>query len=333
MASFFQKNGRLIFVIAWAFLLFLIATNIQVGWLYVIISFMLLLCFYSWLIPKIALRVVSAAISMPDMAERGEMSYASLDITNRSRISRYLVRVDFHCEGIGFDPPGAVIVRLGGRDTETINARFGAAHRGLAHISGITLSCGAPAGVLTVRKDVRCHANIIVHPKISPGLGEEIANDSGEGDLIGAEKFHSLEDPFHYKLREYTTSDSMKRIHWKLTAKRNKPIVRVNEKKIIGHRAIFIDNIKDHYPDEELFEQAVERAASLAWHLVFVKGTSVSIGATAAPGITVESPEAWKTALKWFALIRLEHGSALYSDSQDIARDYVFAPPGKGVAG
>ena len=333
IAAWISYYGRLLFILLWMGLLFLIATNIQAGWLYVVISFLGLLAVYSAIIPVLALRPVRAVLELPELCERGAPAAGTLFLENLSRRARYLIHVELpygDC-GLEFDPPNLLAVKAPGDRRLALSARFTPLARGRIAIEYIYLNCAAPAGILNVKKRIAVNAHTLVHPRISPAEGEALAGAAGDSGAGKRDKFHALEDPYLYKLREYNPGDSLCRLHWKLTAKRDRPIVRVHERKIFGHSGIVVDNLRGHYApgEEEKFEKLLEQAASLAHHLLFARGGSVSVSGTAAPEISMDTPDAWPLGLKWFASIRLEQMPG-ESRLEEVAAarevDFSFAP-------
>lgn len=296
------------FVAIWMSLLFLIATNIQAGWLYVIISFLAMVSIYSLIIPEIALRSISARVELPELCERGSESIATIYIENSSRRPRYLTRAEFpETDEIKFNPGAALAIKIEGHGRLALGIKFTPLRRGKLELKHFYISNGAPLGLAMRYRRVKSTATTLAHPRISPSEGERIMSEAGKEGFGAREKFFAIEDPYHYKLREYAPGDDMARIHWKLTARRDRPIVRVHERKIFGHSGIKVDNIRENYPGgEDVFEAVLEQAISLAWHILYVRGSSVSVSGTAAPEITAETPDFWNSILAWFAKIRLE---------------------------
>jgi len=329
-----HNSGRLIFLAIWIGLLFLIATNIQAGWLYVVISFLALLALLSMLMPFFSLKIVSAHISLPELCERGAPQAAEVVLENRGRFARYMIRVEFPLDGaIGFEPPALLVVRLPGKSCVSYSARFIPRRRGVARLESIALSCGGVTGLFTSKRHIDISASTLVHPKVSESEGEALACASAESSRPVSKRLIT-EDPYHYSLREYAPGESLRRIHWKLTAKQNEPIIRIHECKTFGIADILVDNLRDHYPadGEELFEKLLEKAISLARHLLFTMGMSVTIAGTAAPELTLETNEVWENALRWFAVIDLEDAdAATHAPAAGAGADFTFSPTSEAV--
>jgi uncharacterized protein (DUF58 family) len=300
--------GRLIFLAIWIALLFGIATNIQAGWLYVVIAFLMILGLASAIISVRTLSGVKVEVALPELCERGAPNTATVTIDNPGRFNRYMIRVETSPGGdIEFDPPNLLATTVPARSRLRLDARFIPRRRGEARVESVTLSCGGPTGLYTKRRAARVVAAALVYPRVSESGGEALEAEAAQ-ESAPLNRRLMVEDLYHYSLREYVPGDSLRRIHWKLTAKRNEPIMRINESRTYGLSAILIDNLRAHYPpgaDDE-FERLLERAVSLARHLLFIRGMSVTLYATAAPELSLETHELWEHALRWFAMIRLE---------------------------
>ena len=68
-------------------------------------------------------------------------------------------------------------------------------------------------------------------------------------------------------VRPYVPTDSIKRVHWKLTAKRNEWMVKMFQSNAQNHVSIILDNLRMPVPEEEMYnleDSIVENALGLA---------------------------------------------------------------------
>jgi len=68
-------------------------------------------------------------------------------------------------------------------------------------------------------------------------------------------------------VRPYVPTDSIKRVHWKLTAKRNEWMVKMFQSNALNHVTIILDNLRMPVPEEEMYpleDSMVENALGLA---------------------------------------------------------------------
>lgn len=318
-----RRLSRVFFATLWAGVLFLIATNIQAGWLYVVIAFFFLFLFISVVYPTVMLRGLSVELSLPGYTERNSASNAKLVLKNAARRRKFMVRVEADGDGFVFEPEGALFVSVPAKSEVTAPVFFKCAKRGNRGPGGLVLFCGAPAAIYYARRRVKCDAFTLVYPSLTGEGEEERAREFNMHDPGQARKIFASADPYHYSLREYTPGDSLRSIHWKLTARRGEPIVRVSERKIFGQANIVVDNLAESYPagGGELFEAALENALCAVRRLLFESGYAVTVAGTAAPAITLESEASWENALHWFAMIELRDGAP---EDGEYGRD---APP------
>ena len=304
-----QRIGRIVFILIWLTLLYLIASNIQAGWLYVVITLFFMVVLISLGFPALMLRGLEARVSLPGYMERGAGSSATLTVCNPSRRPRYMVRVDSGDADFRLEPEGVFFAVIPPRCEQAVPVRFVAGRRGRTGPGTLILSSGAPVGIFQARRALPCPAAALVYPSLIREHGRDLLQEFGLHEPGPVQRPLAARDPYHYTLREYRPGDSLRDIHWKLTARRNVAIVRMREQKVMGHASVLIDNLAAHYPGpggEEIFEKALERGLSAVRLLLFDFGYTVTVSGTAAPPLVVFSESEWERALSWFALVRLE---------------------------
>lgn len=306
--GFIARISRVVFILVWITLLFMIASNIQAGWLYVVISFFLLFTFVSVAYPMTMLRRLTVRLTMPEFTERGAATGATLTVLNNGKRARYMVRARIAGPDFTLEPEGALFVRIAPGAEESMPVRVICTRRGRRGPGAFSMTCGAPAGIFTAQRRVSCDSETIVYPSAKKIQGGEPLREPGLHDPGPIQRMVAAQDPYHYTLREYVPGDSLRSIHWKLTARLAEPIVRVQERKITGRAVVRVDNDRNSYGPccEDEFESALEDALASARYLLIDHGYTVTIEGTVSPGITIHTEAAWETALRWFAMINLE---------------------------
>ena len=306
--EFLVSMGRISLVFVWIALLFLIATNIQAGWLYVIIAFFAMFLVVSIAYPLLSLRGLRAELHLPEFCEKGCPGPFRLTLENPSCRGRFLVRAVIDAPGAATFPPAFLAVWLPGRGRVSFGGDIVPERRGPLDVHRVRLTTAAPIGLFTASRIVRCASSCLVHPRI---LGER-DRDAVESDIAAvAERFEIksfTEDPYHYQLRDYTPGDSLRLIHWKQTARIGEPVVRIAERHPLAEQTLLVDDVATHYPpgDDEVFEMLLDRVATTAHHVVFTGNSRLTLLGLLAPPVTVELPNEWANALRWMALIRLQ---------------------------
>lgn len=321
-----KRYSRVFFVSFWLFLLFLIASNIQAGWLYVVIVFFVLLVVMSMVYPSRMMKGLRIEMALPVYTERGASSNATLKLVNPTRKKRYMVRVDSDAKSdFSFVSGGALFVTVEKNSEVSLPIEYSCSRRGRVCPERLVATCGAPAGIFYARRLISCDSYTIVYPSLKKIDEREQSREFSLYDPGPLQKLVASQDPYHYSLREYNPGDSLRNMHWKLTARRGEPIVRVHERKIFGQASIVVDNMRESYAAgrESLFEDALEKAIAAAHNLLFNERYNVTVAGTAAPAITLENEAAWERALHWFAMIQLETArpEPAYGEEQAFSSD------------
>lgn len=108
----------------------------------------------------------------------------------------------------------------------------------------------------------------VFHVLVLPQIHEEEEALSAESLTDSPDASSFMEnDGFDYTgVREYAMGDSMKKIHWKLSAHSNDYMTKINEVGLKSDMAVILDMAADKYPTEQLLsicDGIVETAASL----------------------------------------------------------------------
>jgi uncharacterized protein (DUF58 family) len=140
-----------------------------------------------------------------------------------------------------------------------------AVRRGEYNLDALFIRGGDPAGIFMRERRFSLPATMLVYPRADkveinePLFKYEAFTDNSDrlsGALGGYQEFRSL--------RKYVTSDPMKLINWRSTAKHGKLMVREYERNSIVSIALFVDGYKDYVtPDGENLEAIISRAAGI----------------------------------------------------------------------
>lgn len=161
--------------------------------------------------------------------------------------------------------------------------------RGIVTVGPATTVRGDPIGVLRREHafpDVRelfVHPRTVALPSTSAGLIRDLEG-SPTHRLVDADmSFHAV--------REYSSGDSRRHIHWKSTAKTGRLMVRQYEESRRSRMAVILALAEDEYRDDDEFELAVGCAASLGLRaLTDARDLDIVVGA--------EVPRAVRTRLR-----------------------------------
>ena len=141
-------------------------------------------------------------------------------------------------------------------------------HRGHYSIGPTELRSGDLFGLFgTVRRDSRSLHGITVYPRIVPLDGWELPSAKPMGDILSRNTL--LDDPSRPRsVRGYLPGDPLKRIDWKLSAKRDELIVRTYDQSVSNDVVVMMESRTVDYAwhgyKYDVLESAVTGAASIA---------------------------------------------------------------------
>lgn len=235
---------------------------------------------------RIALEGVRYTLSVtPARVFEGDPVTLTLSLENHKRfpVSRVKIRERL--------PPGLALI--GGGDTGTrlfgatvfdavtglaprervrLKYRLEAQRRGHKVFGPARIEAGDPFGFYSASCEItRSAVDLIVYPKLAaaPTLMPLLARPMGE--VIASRR--TLDDPnLPASVREYRAGDPMGAIDWKVTARRGRPHVRVNDASLSGNVVLMLEcdtRGEDAWEESpELLERGVRIAASLAAELI-----------------------------------------------------------------
>lgn len=222
------EPGRRTFGLALAAaLIYFLATNSQVVWLYLVCALLLGLIPLSLVAPVVIVRRVHLEI----LSARGEGFWAPLPQDRGKIFAGDVLRLHLRVAP-GRDARRVTLSEIlldDGRsipvqsmlDGATATVTMPVDKRGRLGVTAIGLSVSWPAGLLTVRHWVPLNFSAIAYPRYLVPAG---GSRSG-GGFTGAEARRRGAGDEFIGLREYQHSDSMRRIHWPTTARTGKPMV------------------------------------------------------------------------------------------------------------
>jgi uncharacterized protein (DUF58 family) len=221
--------------------LFLIGTMVQAGWLYVIAALMLGAIAAGTILPLVALRGISADLLGPAEVPQEDETPVELRLTNHGRGVRWsVVARDEHLQ-----PADVFLAALGPRERIEIATMRTPARRGEIATSRVTLRSGAPFGVAERTRRLPVEARTLVLPRVVP-LGDlPFLEPVGTTEPAVHTAPRRGQGPDYLAVREYRPGDSMRHVHWGLTAHHGRVMVREFEEERTRRLAIVVDTELD----------------------------------------------------------------------------------------
>ncbi|MBN2146811.1 MAG: DUF58 domain-containing protein [Anaerolineales bacterium] len=192
------------------------------------------------------------------------------------------------------------VTGIGGNQTGQWQTESTCTRRGVYTIGPTNLRCGDPLGIYRVEVKDTASRTLVIMPPIVPLPAIEVApgGRSGEGRPRPDAPERTVSAG---SVREYYPGDSLRWIHWKTTARRQKPFVRIFDGTPAGDWRIILDleqAIQAGHEEESTEEHGVILAASLADRgLRLRRAVGLAINGNPVTWLAPEQNEAQKWAI------------------------------------
>jgi uncharacterized protein (DUF58 family) len=286
-------------LIAGAVILFAVGANVQAGWLYALSGLFLGAVIAGGVLPFAALRGLRADLDGPDEAMQGAEAFVELRLANRARGVRWSVSVtDDHLEQTDVFVSS---IRSGER-IELSTVRM-PKRRGAIRTRDIEVRSAAPFGVAERRRRLAVDASTVVLPRVFP-LGDlSFVEPVGTTEAAMHVSPRRGQGPEYLGVREYRTGDSMRHVHWGLTARHNQVMVREFEEERTRRLAIVVDTERDAGTEWTPLDRVCAIAASIG-EAANARGHGVRLVAGMAGGdVNVLARAEEREALRWLAAL------------------------------
>lgn len=174
------------------------------------------------------------------------------------------IKNDISKQLTGIDAP-SVILSLGKKQSFSHKETVLLKRRGYYQLGEIEITIRDVFGFFTFKKKISSSTSLLVYPETINLSTFKISASHQLGELIVHNSF--FEDKSRVtSIREYREGDSIKSIHWKLSAKKDFPIIKNYENRGDTHAIIFIDNEAKLFKDDvdrRIEDKAVDTALSI----------------------------------------------------------------------
>jgi len=297
-------NRGVVLILFMAASLFLIAINVQAGFLFIISSVLIAILIVSYAVPIISLRSVRITRVLPAEAFEFEEIPVELAVKNTGWLPRFLLRIEDEFLGVG----SHVVSWLPRNSTRTIHHTVRPQRRGIYKSSRLKLSCGAPFGIVHRKKEITAEVDLTVYPVYVDLPSFPVL----ESQSVPFETLHERRakgSGYDYLgTREYRAGDSLRMVHWRSSARRGELVVKEYEEEVSSPVNIIISPAltdKSHGDGGKEEDCAVRIAASIARYVSQV-GHPLQLFAAQTTGLTyIVRPSFWQV-LGWLADLEID---------------------------
>lgn len=291
---------------------FVVATNTQSGWLFLLSAFLLGLLALCWYPSRQAIRSLSLERKILGTPQRDTPLHLRLEVSNRS--SRPLQEVLVEEPATAWsERTGAnrwVIPRLAAGARISLEASVTPRQRGEHRLGPSRITVGAPFGLFGRSLECPESEPFLIYPRLQAiplrhqnqrlsGVLAEFAAPASRGDSRALRS-----------LREYRAGDDLRLVHWPSTAKNSQGQLLLREHLAPVRRAsvLLLDTSSRPATADSAFEAAVELAASLLWsaHRAGIRTTLLL-----AQDATWQRLNRWEEQYRTLARVQAQPGQAL----------------------
>ncbi len=304
------------FILAGVFVYFL-ASETQIGWLYLFDAIIWSLLVLSAILPWYSLKAlqVERQVLLPTSALRqpqlggpleDETIEIKLKVTNNGRLAKHFIKVLEDCP---FEQPekrhrAFLISSLKPRSMTFFSYTATGYRRGYYASSSITLQASGPLGLIVRRRTFQLPLNLTVYPTYYQMEGLPTAN------TVWADWGHAVRSSAateFYGSKEYQHGHPLRHIHWRNTARLGRFMLKEFEQSSQGSVAVTFEARHDFGAGRETtLEYSIKIAASLA-KLCADSGRSIDISVGEAPLRNA----GWREAMDYLAHLEVKEKAAL----------------------
>ena len=282
-----------------AMVLFILGSNVQAGWLFVLAAFLLGTLIAGWVLPALMVRRIEVSRSAPAEAYQGQAATVDLVVRDAS----FGMRLGVVVEDVHLAPTLAYIPALRPGDRVAVRTERIPLRRGPAGPTQIVVSSAGPFGVAVARRRVDLDGETLVFPAVTP-LGSIPfiqATDTHERSVHPYPRMG--QGPEFMGVREYRPGDGMRHVHWPSSARHGSLIVREFEEETTRRLALVVDTCNDLGTEWTPLDRCCSVVASIAMAaLTQGHGARLIAGREGMPDVLARADE--HELLDWLARLR-----------------------------
>jgi uncharacterized protein (DUF58 family) len=280
------REGTAVLLLAAA--IFLLATNLMSGLLFVLDALLVSLLLVGVGASLLPLRGISVVRDAPDRGVEGTPVPIEVTVT-AAHGGRFLIVED---GGPGARARALVPQVSAGRPV-SLPLQVAAVRRGRHALGPVEVTSKGILGLFTSRRRFTAPQTVTIWPRIRPVTPQVLAHLAPALDAHAARRTHLAEDL--YGVRDFQPGDSIARIHWRSSARRGSLVVREFERPVAAAATIVLDLDRRQAP--ERLDAAVRAAASVLQAALERRAEVVLVGWEE----TRVEHRQWEAAMDWLA--------------------------------
>jgi uncharacterized protein (DUF58 family) len=240
------------------------AVNGGINLLFLVFGMMIFLILASGVLSELCLRQLEVIRRAPAAIHAGTPYLMGIAVRNhKRRLPTFSLEVEDLVAGRPVDRRCYYLKLPAGRVQETAYRNV-LARRGYHELTGFRLSTRFPFGLIRKSRDIDAAARLLVFPALVPVPDNLIVGRQVDQGRKHSKSLNRRGD--FYGLREFRTGDDPRDIHWRMSARRGRFLIRETEDE--SSRSVLVVLEDEAGSGEAGFEAAVSLAASIAVQLI-----------------------------------------------------------------
>ncbi len=268
-----------------AFCLVVVAAVLKAEHLYPMAGLLLTLPGISYLLGWAALRNLKFARELPSLAWEGEETQVIYRVTNPTKIARFFLTIREQVPGwMKFTDPEPPLFNVAAEDETRVSYRLTFKRRGLYRVSSFDVTAMDPLGVFAFSQRIRASGEQVVFPmpRHLQSLPLTATEKNGWQEWTVAALHGESVSPDG--VREYRLGDSLRRVHWRQTARTGQlSVIEFEEEQSVTLKVVLdVSRIQNSGDEIESALEYLIRFAASALYLAIKEGASASLSVTGA---------------------------------------------------
>ena len=211
--------------------------------MYVSLVVLIVLPVLSYVFTHVLLRNLSITQDVPTTIIKGAQDSLCVNVNNHSPMLFGNIECLFLGDGFAVEAPEALNIRVRPFRSTVHAVKFKINYRGEYQLGLGTVQTMDLMGLFSLKHKFNKKVSVIVLPRVLDltdfPLAANLMTEANSRFDIRDEDYATISD-----IRPYMPTDSIKRVHWKLTAKRNEWIVKIFQSNALNRVSIILDSAK-----------------------------------------------------------------------------------------
>ena len=280
--------------------------------LYVTLAVLTALPIISYLIAMVGIMNLKIVQHLPDSILKEEYGDITLNIINPMRMPFGNIRCVFYGDDFAVVMQDSLITDIGSFRPSRQVIPFQINYRGEYEIGVKSIQLMDLTGLFKLSRNLNMNANIVARPRIVDMTNFPVTSNL----LTQAQSRYDIRDEDYATIsdiRPYLQTDSIKRVHWKLTAKRNEWLVKNFQSNALHQVTIILDSKRRDFSYKEqvvMEDRMIETSLGLA---DFCLKRGMPVEYTAGEGHTVvgRNPADFETIYQTASFLNFEESPTL----------------------